>query len=86
MASVFQIIKLEKTIIMSEDKTNEQADWQKNSGRPSNFHEKDEKLKKGDDGNLKIKKDRSGVTSDQDESIQETLDSISGKEQDEEEL
>ncbi|PTX43096.1 hypothetical protein C8P64_1622 [Christiangramia gaetbulicola] len=83
MVSVYQIIKLEKTIIMSEDKTNEQADWQKNSGRPSNFHEKDDKLKKDGDGNLKIKKDRSGVTSDEDESIQETLDSISGKDEEE---
>ena len=30
---------------MSKDK-NEQADWQKNAGRPSNFNEKDDKLKK----------------------------------------
>ncbi|QYA26449.1 hypothetical protein G3I01_13380 [Gramella sp. MT6] len=70
---------------MSEDKNNEQADWQKNSGRPSNFHEKDDKLRKDGDGNLKIKKDRSRITSEEEETIQDTLDSISGTEEDEEE-
>ncbi len=68
---------------MAEDKNNEQTDWQKNSARPSNFHEKDEKLKKDGDGNLKIQKDRKGVTKEEDETIQETLDSISESDDDE---
>lgn len=79
------MVKLEKTKVMSEDKSKKQADWQKNSGRPSNFHEKDDNLKKDGDGNLKIKRDKHGVTSEEDESIQETLDSISGTDEDEEE-
>ncbi|MGA8853603.1 MAG: hypothetical protein WB492_05435 [Christiangramia sp.] len=69
---------------MSEDKSNEQADWQKNSGRPSNFHEKDDKLKKDGDGNLKIQKDKHGVSREEDEAIQDTLDSISGSSDEEE--
>lgn len=69
---------------MSEDKNKGQADWQKNSGRPSNFHEKDDILKKDGEGNLKIKKDLHGVTREEDESIQDTLDSISGIGEDEE--
>lgn len=79
------MIKLEKTKVMSEDKSKQQTDWQKNSGRPSNFHEKDDNLKRDGDGNLKIKRDKHGVTSEQDESIQDTLDSISGIDEDEEE-
>lgn len=62
---------------MSEENNNKKADWQKNSGRPSNFHEKDDDLKKDGDGNLKVKKDKSGITKEQDESIQDTLDSLS---------
>ena len=61
---------------MAEDKNNPQADWQKNSGRPSNFHEKDEDLKKDGDGNLKLKKDKDGLTKEQNESIKNTLDSL----------
>lgn len=61
---------------MAEDKNNPQADWQKNSGRPSNFHEKDEDLKKDGDGNLKLKKDKDGLTKEQNESIKDTLDSL----------
>ncbi len=70
---------------MSEEKNKPQADWQKNSGRPSNFHEKDDDLKKDGDGNLKIKKEKQGISSDEEETIQDTLDSISGTQQDEEE-
>ena len=69
---------------MAEEKKNDQADWQKNSGRPSNFHEKDDKLKKDGDGNLKIQKDDKRVSREEDEAIQETLDSISGSEDDDE--
>ena len=68
---------------MSEDKTNEQADWQKNSGRPSNFHEKDDNLEKGKNGNLKIEKDKKGVTPEEDEMIQDTLDSLSSSDEEE---
>lgn len=67
---------------MANEKNNEQTDWQKNSGRPSNFHEKDDKLKKDEDGNLKIKKDKNGVTKEEDEMIQDTLDSLSNKDND----
>ena len=67
---------------MAEEKKNDQADWQKNSGRPSNFHEKDDKLKKDGDGNLKIQKDDKRVTREEDEAIQETLDSISESDDD----
>jgi len=65
------------------DNNNEQADWQKNSGRPSNFHEKDDKLKKDGDGNLKIKKEKNkGLQGkEQKETIQNTLDSISDDEE-----
>jgi len=65
------------------DNNNEQADWQKNSGRPSNFHEKDDKLKKDGDGNLKIKKEKNKGLQDkeQKETIQNTLDSISDDEE-----
>lgn len=66
---------------MSEEKNNERADWQKNSGRPSNFHEKDDNLKKDGDGNLEVKKDKRGVTSEEDKAIQDTLDSISSDEE-----
>ncbi len=59
----------------------ERADWQKNSGRPSNFHEKDEKLKKDGDGNLEIEKDKQGVTKKEDAAIQDTLDSLSSDEE-----
>ena len=65
---------------MAEDKNNPQADWQKNSGRPSNFHEKDEDLKKDGDGNLKLKKDKDGLTKEQNESIKDTLDSLNEEE------
>ena len=68
---------------MAEEKHNEQTDWQKNSGRPSNFNEKDEKLKKDGDGNLKIQKEDKRVTKEEDEAIQETLDSISESDDDE---
>jgi len=65
------------------DNNNEQADWQKNSGRPSNFHEKDDKLKKDGDGNLKIKKEKNKVLQEkeQKETIQNTLDSINDDEE-----
>jgi hypothetical protein len=68
---------------MSEEK--KQADWQKNAGRPSNFHEKDDKLKKDGDGNLKLKKEKDAVTNEEDETIQNTLDSLRGPDEDEEE-
>ena len=68
---------------MTNDKNNEQTDWQKNSGRPSNFHEKDDKLKKDGDGNLKIKRDKGGVSEEEDKTIQETLDSISNSDEEE---
>lgn len=70
---------------MSEEKNNEKTNWQKNSGRPSNFHEKDDKLKKDGDGNLKIQKDKHGVTKEEDETIRDTLDSISEFEREDEE-
>jgi hypothetical protein len=68
---------------MSEEK--KQADWQKNAGRPSNFHEKDDKLKKDGDGNLKLKREKDAVTNEEDETIQNTLDSLRGPDEDEEE-
>ena len=68
---------------MASEKNNEQTDWQKNSGRPSNFHEKDDKLKKDGDGNLKIKRDKRGVSEEEDETIRETLDSISNSDEEE---
>lgn len=70
---------------MSEDKNNQQADWQKNSGRPSNFHEKDDKLKKTSDGNLKLKNDKQGLSEEENESIRETLDSLTENDKREEE-
>jgi len=66
----------------NENKNNEQADWQKNSGRPSNFHEKDDKLKKDGDGNLKIKKDKNEVSKEEDESIKQTLNSLNEDDED----
>jgi len=66
---------------MSKD-NNEQADWQKNAGRPSNFREKDDKLKKDGKGNLKINKDTHGVSKKEDASIQDTLDSLSDEDKD----
>ena len=66
---------------MSKD-NNEQADWQKNAGRPSNFHEKDDKLKKDGKGNLKINKDKDGLSSEEDKSIEETLDSLTEEDKD----
>lgn len=68
---------------MAEENKKEQADWQKNSGRPSNFHEKDENLKKDGDGNLKVRGDDKRVTKEEDEAIQETLKSISGSDEEE---
>ncbi len=68
---------------MFEEKNDERADWQKNSGRPSNFHEKDGNLRKDGDGNLEVKKDKQGVTSEEDKIIQDTLDSISEDEEEE---
>ena len=62
---------------MTKDKNNEQADWQKNSGRPSNFHEKDEKLKKDGDGNLKVEKNKDGLSDEENQAIEDTLDSLS---------
>ncbi|MCH4823111.1 hypothetical protein ML462_07975 [Gramella lutea] len=66
---------------MAEENKKEQADWQKNSGRPSNFHEKDDSLKKDGDGNLKVKGDDKRVTKEEDEAIQDTLKSISGSDE-----
>lgn len=63
--------------MMSEEKRNDQADWQKNSGRPSNFHEKDENLKRDGDGNLKMQKDKDGLSKKENEAIEETLNSLS---------
>lgn len=68
---------------MADENKKEQADWQKNSGRPSNFHEKDENLKKDGDGNLKVRGDDKRVTKEEDEAIQETLKSISGSDEEE---
>lgn len=68
---------------MAEENKKEQADWQKNSGRPSNFHEKDENLKKDGDGNLKVRGDDKRVTKEEDDAIQETLKSISGSDEEE---
>ncbi|GGG45468.1 hypothetical protein [Christiangramia forsetii] len=65
---------------MSDD-TNKQADWQKNAGRPSNFHEKDDNLKKDGDGNLKIKKQQNEVSKEENEAIKDTLDSLSDDEE-----
>ncbi|TRO66481.1 hypothetical protein [Christiangramia sabulilitoris] len=70
---------------MSEDKNNQQADWQKNSGRSSNFNSKDEDLKKDGDGNLKIRKENQGLSEEENESIRETLDSLSDEDKNEEE-
>ena len=66
---------------MSKDK-NEQADWQKNAGRPSNFNEKDDKLKKDGKGNLKIKKEKDGISKEENASIENTLDSLSEEDKD----
>ena len=62
---------------MNKENNSEQADWQKNSGRPSNFHEKDENLKKDGDGNLKVNKNSDGFSDEENKTIQDTLDSIS---------
>lgn len=70
---------------MSDEKNNEQADWQKNSGRPSNFNEKDDNLKKDSDGNLKLKRDKQKISKEENESIRETLDSLSEDESRDEE-
>ncbi|MDR5590269.1 hypothetical protein [Christiangramia sp. SM2212] len=67
---------------MNKENNNEQADWQKNSGRPSNFHEKDEKLKKDGDGNLKVNKNSDGLSDEENKTIQGTLDSISEEDDD----
>lgn len=67
---------------MAEEKRNDQADWQKNAGRPSNFHEKDEKLRKDGDGNLKMDSSEDGLTKEENEAIEDTLNSISGTEDD----
>ena len=67
---------------MSKEKKNDQADWQKNSGRPSNFHEKDDKLKKDGEGNLKIKQNKKSVSTEDEKSIQDTLDSLSEEKED----
>ncbi|MBT8319330.1 MAG: hypothetical protein KJP01_04295 [Gramella sp.] len=61
---------------MSNSENKKQADWQKNAGRPSNFNEKDNKLRKDGEGNLKIKKDKGGVTDEEEETIHDTLDSL----------
>ena len=66
---------------MGNKNEKDQADWQKNSGRPSNFHEKDESLYKGENGNLRIKKERDGLSDEEDRTIQDTLDSLEGTEE-----
>ena len=70
---------------MSNTESNKQTDWQKNSGRPSNFNEKDNSLKKDGDGNLKIKREKGGTTEEEEETIQETLDSLSERPDEDEE-
>ncbi|WP_300437496.1 hypothetical protein [Christiangramia sp.] len=67
---------------MSEEDKNKKADWQKNSGRPSNFNEKDDGLRKDGDGNLKLEKDKKKVSEKEDESIKDTLESLSKKNED----
>jgi len=64
-----------------EDNTNkDQADWQKNSARPSNFNEKDDKLYKGENGNLRVKKEGNSLNDSEDESIQDTLNNLDEEE------
>lgn len=67
---------------MSKEENNDLADWQKNSGRPSNFNEKDDKLKKDGEGNLKIQKNEQSVSNEDEKSIQDTLDSLSEEKED----
>ena len=66
---------------MANTSDKDQADWQKNSGRPSNFNEKDESLYKGENGNLRVKKDKDGLSDEEDQTIQDTLDSLEGNEE-----
>ena len=66
---------------MANTSDKDQADWQKNSGRPSNFNEKDESLYKGEDGNLRVKKEKDGLSDEEDKTIQDTLDSLEGNEE-----
>lgn len=68
---------------MAEEKKDEHANWQKNAARRSNFNRKDSNLEKDGDGNLKIKKDR-GISEEDDEMIQDTLDSLEVGEDEEE--
>jgi len=66
---------------MANTSDKDQADWQKNSGRPSNFNEKDESLYKGENGNLRVKKEKNGLSDQEDKTIQDTLDSLEGNEE-----
>ncbi|WP_295180418.1 hypothetical protein [uncultured Christiangramia sp.] len=66
---------------MANTSDKDQADWQKNSGRPSNFNEKDESLYKGENGNLRVKKEKNGLSDEEDKTIQDTLDSLEGNEE-----
>ena len=68
---------------MADEKKKPQADWQKNSGRPSNFQEKDSNLKKDGAGNLKIEGNDKRVSREDDKTIEETLNSISGEAEEE---
>jgi len=68
---------------MTEEKKNDHTNWQENAARPSNFNQKDSDLEKDGKGNLKIKKD-SGVSEEEDEMIQDTLDSLEVGEDEEE--
>ncbi len=67
---------------MSEDKNKEQASWQENAARPSNFNKKDNNLEKDGKGNLKVKDDDK-ISKEDNEMIQETLDSLSVDDEDE---
>ncbi|MFV8282197.1 hypothetical protein ACNKXS_11685 [Christiangramia marina] len=66
---------------MANTSDKDQADWQKNSGRPSNFNEKDESLYKGENGNLRVKQEKDGLSDEEDKTIQDTLDSLEGNEE-----
>ena len=66
---------------MANTNDKDQADWQKNSGRPSNFNEKDESLYKGENGNLRVKKEKDGLSDEENQTIQDTLDSLEGNEE-----
>ena len=70
---------------MAEDNKDDHTNWQENSARPSNFNRKDSDLVRDGKGNLKIKRDKQGLSEEENESIRETLDSLTEDDKREEE-